>query len=99
MDGLDRGVDDRGERVDLERCAADQRAVDVREGEELRGVLRLYAAAVEDPRALGLLAVAVGDQRADERDRVLGLLGCRRQPGADRPDRLVGDRDRAELIA
>ena len=73
-------------------------AVDVGQGEQLRRVVGLDAAAVEDPRALGLLAVAVGDQRADERDRVLGLLGRRRQPGADRPDRLVGDRDDAELL-
>ena len=78
---------------------ADQRAVDVGQREQLGGVVGLDAAAVED-RAVrcGLLARAVGDQRADERDRLLGLLGRRHPPGADRPDRLVRDHDLAELL-
>ena len=46
----------------------------------------------------GLLAVAVGDQRADERDRLLGLLGGGHLAGPDRPDRLVGDHDVAEPL-
>ncbi len=35
--------------------------------------------------------VAVADERADEADRLLGLLGRGDLAGADRPDRLVGD--------
>ena len=46
--------------------AADERAVDVGQREQLGGVVGLDAAAVEDPRALGLLASAVADERADE---------------------------------
>ncbi len=42
---------------------------------------------------LRLLGGAVGDQRADEGRRVLCLLGFGDPAGADRPDRLVGDRD------
>ena len=38
------------------------------------------------------------DERADERDRLLRLLGRRDLPGADRPDRLVGDHDVGELV-
>ena len=67
--------------------------------EQLGGVVGLDRAAVEDPRALGLLAVAVGHQRAHEGDRVLGLLGRGHEPGADGPDRLVGDDDVAQARA
>ena len=41
---------------------------------------------------------AVADQRAHEGDRLLRLLGRRDLPGADRPDRLVGDHDVAEPL-
>ncbi len=63
-----------------------------------RRVVGLDAAAVQHPRALRLLARAVGDQRADERDRLLGLLGGRDLAGPDRPDRLVRDHDLAEPL-
>ena len=43
-----RGLANRRERVDLERGAADERAVDVGLGEELGRVVRLDRAAVED---------------------------------------------------
>ena len=46
----------RAKLVRVEARAADQRAVDVRLGEDLRRVLRLDAAAVEDAHALGGLA-------------------------------------------
>ena len=55
----------------------------------------LTDAAVEDPRLLGeLLAVHRARQAADERVDLLGLLRGGRPAGADRPDRLVGDRHR-----
>ena len=91
-------VDDRGERLGVQAGAAHQRAVDVGQRQQLGGVVGLDAAAVEDPRALGLLAGAVGDERPDERDRLLGLLGGRHPPGPDRPDRLVGDHHVAEPL-
>ena len=72
----------RRERVDVERGTADERAVDVGLGEELGGVVGLDRAAVEDRDV---------DQAADERVRLLRLLGRRGLAGADRPDRLVGD--------
>ena len=40
---------------------------------------------------------AVGDAGADRRAHRLGVLGGRRAPGADRPDRLVGDDQRGHL--
>ena len=46
----------------------------------------------------GLLWRAIGDQRADEGRRLLCLLGLGDLAGADRPDRLVGDRDLAEPL-
>ena len=47
--------DDRRERLGVEAGAADERAVDVGQREQLGGVLRLDAAAVEDARQLRLL--------------------------------------------
>ena len=72
--------DDRRERLGLEAGAADQRAVDVGQRQQLGRVLGVDAAAVEDPRPLGLLRRAIRDQRADERDRLLRLLGRRDRP-------------------
>ena len=68
----------------VEGCAADERAVDVGLRQQLRGVLGLDRAAVEHRTV---------EQRLDERVRVLRHLGRRRQAGADRPDRLVGEHE------
>ena len=38
------------------------------------------------------------DHAADGRAHRLGVVGGRRPPGADRPDRLVGDDQRADLL-
>ena len=75
-----RRLDDGREVGDVERAAADERAVHVGQREQLGRVVGLDRAAVEDPGALGLVAVAVGHQRADEGDRVLGLLGVATSP-------------------
>ena len=77
---------------------ADERAVDVRQRQQLGRVVGLQRAAVEDPHGLAGLLVAVLDERAHERDRVLRLLGRGDEPGADRPDRLVGDDDLGEPL-
>ena len=84
----------------IERRAADERAVDVRLGGELGGVVGLDRAAVEHRHV---------EDRLDERVRLLRDLGRRGLAGADRPDRLVGDHevvgvgdtvgDRADLAA
>ena len=51
--------DDRGERLRLQRGAAHERAVDVRQRQQLGRVLGLDRAAVEDAHALGRAGVAV----------------------------------------
>ena len=78
----DSGQANRRERFHVERGAADERAVDVRLGEQLGRVVRLDRAAVEHRHV---------EQALDERVRLLGDLGRRGLAGADRPDRLVGD--------
>src|SRR5690242_6346107 len=88
--------DNRREGVGVEAGAADESPVDVLLAEQLTGVLRLHGAAVEDPQPVDGRAPH-GEQVADEGTRLLGLPGGRRAPGADRPDRLVGDDDRAQV--
>ena len=85
------GGDDPREALRIQARAAHQRAVHVGLGQDLGRVVGLHAAAVEHAHALGRLLRAVAHERADERDRLLRLLGRGDLPGADRPDRLVGD--------
>ena len=70
------------EGVDVERCAADERSVDVGLREQACGVVRLDRAAVQHRHV---------EERLDEGVRVLGHLRRRAQAGADRPDGLVRD--------
>ena len=77
-----RGFANRCERLDVERGAADERAVDVRLGEQLGGVVRLDRAAVEDGHV---------DQLRMNAWASCACSGVAVLPGADRPDRLVGD--------
>ena len=82
-----------GERLDLERGAADERAVHVGLPAELGRIVRLDRAAVEDRDV---------EDPAQERVRLLGDLGRGGLARADRPDRLVGERQplvRADLGA
>ena len=74
----------RGERVDVERGAADEGAVDVRLRQQLA---RRSPASPSRRRARG-----TSSERLDQRVRLLRQLGRRVAAGADRPDRLVGDR-------
>src|SRR5580765_2467828 len=85
----------------VEAGAADQRAVDVGLGHQLRRVVGLDRAAVEDADRVSR-APAYAKGVADEGAGLLRLLGRRGAAGADRPDRLVGDhgaRDRAAIDA
>ena len=66
--------------------------------EQLGGVAGLDRAAVEDPHLVGGRA-ARAQHVADERARLLGLLGGRDAAGADRPDRLVGDHDLGDVAS
>src|ERR1700736_3938628 len=75
---------DRPEILDPEAGAADERAVDFAMRQDLGGVLRVDRAAVEDPSP-------GGDAGADRRVHLDDVGGRRGQPGADRPDRLIGN--------
>ena len=90
-------LDDAGELVGVERCAADQGAVDLGHGHELGDVARLHAAAVLDAHRVG--GVGAAEARATSPRItpivVVGVVGRRVAAGADRPDRLVGDDARA----
>src|SRR5580704_250700 len=83
-DELFASLGDRPEILGLEAGAADQRAVDLVEAEDLGGVLRVDRTAVKDARASGNLTA--------DRAMHAGHVGERwGPPGADRPDRLVGN--------
>ena len=93
------GLDDREELLCREGGTTDQPAIDIGLGEELRRILTIAGATVEDRGLLSdLLAVAVGDRLADILQHLLCLLARGSLTGADRPDRLVGDDDTAELV-
>ena len=85
--------DDGGKRVGVERGAADQRAVDVRLGQQRARVVGFDAAAVEDAQPVGQRAALQRGRPAARIARVhlLRVRRARRPAGADRPDRLVGD--------
>src|SRR4030095_932452 len=86
-----RALDDHGELVGVEAGPTDQGAVDVGLGGQLLGVARLDAAAVLDAGLVGGgLADQLGHGRADDGDRLLGVVGGGGPAGADGPDGLVG---------
>ncbi len=89
---LDGVLDDIAEAAFFEGGAADEGAVDVREGHEFAGVGGFDASAVLDADAAGGgFVVEFGEQAADEGMGVLGLLGGGGFAGADGPDGFVGD--------
>ena len=77
---------DRRERLRLERRAADERAVDVGQREQLGGVVGLDRAAVEDPRALAP-ARRRGRRRARARTRPPPAPARASRPGRCRSPR------------
>ena len=84
-------ADDGGERVRVEARAAHQGAVDVGLPQQLGRRVGRDAAAVEDAQG-GAVHGLAGDG-AHQRARLLGDLRGGGAAGADRPDRLVGDRE------
>src|SRR5881394_3761839 len=76
----------------FEAGAADERAIDVVERQDLAGILRVDRAAVEDTRACGYAGADRGVHFTD-------VGHCGGQPGADRPDRLIGDDQRVGIGA
>src|SRR5690349_6455249 len=74
----------------LEAGAADQRAVDVGYRHQLLRVRRLDRSAVQDPHPAAFRAEPLAQRFADEAVHLLDILRRPRQPGADRPGRLIG---------
>ncbi|BFO12603.1 hypothetical protein GGER_51130 [Serratia rubidaea] len=85
------GFDDHGEGVGLQRCAAYQRAVDVRLGEQFCGVFIIHGTAVLNDDAGSDVGVVLGDVVADKFVYRLSLRRGRGFAGADGPDRLIGN--------
>ena len=73
----------------LERGASDEATIDVRLGEQLAGVGRLDAAAVEDPQLTAYHSIIPGDACAEDGMDLLRLGRRSGLPGADGPDRFV----------
>ena len=86
-------LQDGGELLRLERCAADQRAVDVGLGEQLGGVVGRHAAAVLDRNRVGGVGIGLAQDLPDLRGDLLGVRRRRRITGPDGPDRLIGDHE------
>ena len=74
----------------LQAGAADQRAVDVGDRHQFRRVGGLHRAAVENPDLATFRLESAGENTADKAMNLLDISRRRRQPGADRPDRLIG---------
>src|SRR5579859_217002 len=96
---LGREADDLQELVGFEAGAAYQGAVDFGLGDKGAEVFGGDAAAVLHLQAIGdRLAADLGDGLADQRDGPVGILRRRGAAGADRPDRLVRDDDRRQVV-
>src|ERR1044072_3076737 len=92
------GVDDSQEFARVKAGAADEEAVDVGLRDELRRVVGLDRAAVEEAQRGGEGGRAEGGEAlAQEGVRLLRLPGRGDLTGADGPDRLVGDDPRVAV--
>src|SRR6185312_14695939 len=89
--GLGASLRDREEVRGFQAGAADQRAVDVDNRHQFRRVRRLDGTAIEDPHPGPLPLEARHEGIPDKAMNLLDILSSRRQSGADRPDRLIGD--------
>ena len=93
-------VADDGEILSLEGSATYETAVDVRLSEEACSVLGIAGTAVLDRDSLSALrAIELSDNATDELANFLSLLVCSCLACADSPDRLISDRDLAELVS
>ena len=81
---------DRQEIRRFQAGAADQRAVDVGDRHQFLRVRGFYRAAIEDADLAALRLKAIGEDTPDKPMNLLDICSRRRQPGADRPDRLIG---------
>mmetsp|Transcript_21021 Transcript_21021/g.48024 ORF Transcript_21021/g.48024 Transcript_21021/m.48024 type:complete len:324 (-) Transcript_21021:122-1093(-) len=88
------GVDDGGEGIALERCAANQEAVDVWLLAELRTVFVIHGATVLDAHGVAhLLGDVVLEPLPEVGVNLFGLIRRGHLAGADGPDGLVGKDD------
>src|SRR5690606_668680 len=90
-------IDDRHEIIGIEGSAANQSAVNIGLAKKVSCIVRFYAAAIEDSGILGsLAAVFFLDQFPDILVHGLRLFGSGGLPGADSPNRFVGNDDFCE---
>ena len=83
----------------VERCAAYQRAVHVRQARQLARIGWIDTAAILDSDAPSdWLVKQLDQQSADELVRFLRLSRRGRLAGADRPDRFIGNNTVDDLI-
>ena len=93
-------VADYGEVLSLQGSTADETAVDVSLSKEACSIACVAGSAVLDRDSLcALLAVELCDDAADELANFFSLLVCSCLTCSDSPDRLVSDRDLAELVS
>ena len=87
------GFDDGSKRLDLQACAADQGTIDIRLLHVLDDVVGFDATAVLDTNGFGnIVPVQVTERSTDNApDNVVRDFAAGAAPGANRPDRLVGD--------
>src|SRR5207302_2796259 len=91
---------DSGTGVGVQARPADEGAVDVVLGQQVRRVGRRHRAPVLDAESGGhLLARVLGDRVSYGAAHALRVLGRGVLPGADGPDRLVGDHQLTHLVA
>nr|GEU28380.1 hypothetical protein [Tanacetum cinerariifolium] len=93
------GVDDGKEICRLQRCAADQAAIDVRLRHQFPGVLGLHAAAVQNLYLGRHNLILFGDTATQEMVRFLRHLRGGGLAGTDGPYRLIGQHDVGQLVA
>jgi len=70
--------------------ASDQRTVDVGDPHQFGRIRGFYGATIENPDFGPLIPEAVGQNTPDKPMNLLDILRSRCEPGADRPDRLIG---------
>lgn len=93
-------VADDGEILSLEGSTTNETAVDVSLSEETCSVLGIAGTTVQDRDSLSALgAIELSDNATDELANFLSLLVCSCLACADSPDRLISDRDLAELVS
>src|SRR6266446_1352646 len=72
----------------IERCAADEHAIQFRLGQKFGGVLQIDAATIQDSR---LYCAVMLEPRSNRGVHRCGIARRRVPAGANRPHRLVGD--------